>query len=281
MSVTSDQWRCAATSAPDLSRRLLTLVDGLPADHPVTADWSLADTMAHLATITAMDIALVTGGVPNLPVPEINELRANTTVDTVAEMNRRVLAQFTERDVPALSARIRADVAELTRLADSVDPQHEVSWLGAAQLPVAGLYSHLLNEMNIHAWDIARSVGARWHTDPHQAALFVDVFLAGVTRCGYGRLLDHDRPVRAGRISVTFHPRTGGPTTLALVDGRVLLEPVDPRPDVRLRYDPATFNLMLFGRVGRLRAALGRKVAVGGRRPWLLPTFMSTMRLPS
>ncbi|MFV2097349.1 hypothetical protein ACFHW1_17990 [Micromonospora sp. LOL_014] len=118
-------------------------------------------------------------------------------------MNRRVLPQFTERDVPALAARLRADVAELTRLADAADPDHEVSWLGAAQLPVAGLYSHLLNEMNIHAWDIARP-------GPRRADL--------------------------GDLPPAY--RWPGQTTLALVDGRVLLEPVDPRPDVRLRYDP-------------------------------------------
>ncbi|MFV2013307.1 MULTISPECIES: hypothetical protein [unclassified Micromonospora] len=82
-------------------------------------------------------------------------------------------------------------------------PAAQAAMPRAAQLPVAGLYSHLLNEMNIHAWDIARP-------GPRRADL--------------------------GDLPPAY--RWPGQTTLALVDGRVLLEPVDPRPDVRLRYDP-------------------------------------------
>ncbi|MFV2018966.1 DinB family protein [Micromonospora sp. LOL_023] len=262
-------------------RRLLSLVDTVPPDRAVTAHWSAADTVAHLATITAVNVALLGGGGPDLPVPGLNELRAATTVDTIAEMNRQILGRFTERSIPVLAARMRADVQQLLAIAEHIDPLREVSWIGGARMPVAGLLSHLLNELNIHAWDIAQAVDVPWHIDPVDAALFVDVFLAGVTRCGYGRLLDHDRRVRKGRISVTFQPDTGGRLTFALVDGVVVLEPVDPWPDVRLRYDPATFNLMLFGRVSRVWAVLRRKVSVSGRRPWLLPTFMATMRLPS
>jgi len=281
VSTRPDQWHRAWSSVPDVLDRLLALVKDAPPDRAVTADWTVADTVAHLSTIAIKDIGLVTGTVPDLPVPGLHELVLGTTVDTVAEMNRQVLRGFTERELPVLTDRLRADVAELTRLAESADPLREVTWLGGARLPLAGLYVHLLNELNIHAWDIARGLGAEWETDPRDAALFVDVFLTEVIRCGYGRLLDHDRPVRPGRISAIFHSHTGDPVTFALIDGRVVLEPTDPRPDIRLRYDPTTFNLMLFGRVNRIRAVLGRKLSVGGRRPWLLPTFMQTMRLPS
>jgi hypothetical protein len=41
------------------------------------------------------------------------------------------------------------------------------------------------------------------------------------------------------------------------------------------------FSLMMFGRVSKARAVLTRKVTVGGRRPWLLPVFLRTLRVPS
>ncbi|MEV0728065.1 maleylpyruvate isomerase N-terminal domain-containing protein [Polymorphospora sp. NPDC050346] len=281
MMVTADQWDRVRDSVPAVLRRLLALVDGVPPDRAVTAHWTVADTLAHLVSVATIDVALVRDAAPDLPGRPLGDLLTATTVDTVADMNRRILADFTERDVPTLAARLRSDVDELLAATSEVGPLPEVSWLGGARLPMAGLLAHLLNELNIHAWDIARATGARWEIDPRDAALFFDLFLVGVVRCGYGRLVDHDGPVRRGRLSVTFRSTVSPAVTFALTDGLVTVEEPDPRPDVRVSYDPATFGLMLFGRVSRVRAVLAGKLSVGGRRPWLLPTFMATMRMPS
>ncbi|MGY0236634.1 maleylpyruvate isomerase N-terminal domain-containing protein [Longispora urticae] len=281
MSITLNQWQRARTSVPEVLERLLTLLDGAPPDLPATAHWTIADTVAHLATIAATDVALVRGPAGDPSPSVVRELRLNTTVDTVAAMNRIVMSKYTERSLSVLAGRLRADVAELLAATEDADPLREIIWLGGANLPIAGLFAHLVNELNIHAWDIARALRRPWYTDPRDAAMFVDLFLVGVTRCGYGKLLDHDRPVRPGRISVTFRAGVSEPVTMALVDGRVVLEELDPRPDVRVSYDPVVFNLMLFGRVSKARAALTGRVRVAGRRPWLLPEFMATMRLPS
>lgn len=281
MSVTPNQWRRVRTSVPVVLGRLLDLVEDAPPDRAATAHWTVADTMAHLCGVAAMGLSLVRGAAPDLPVPGLLDLRRRTTVDTISVMNAEVLRHFTERRLPVLADRLRADVEEVLRAVGETGPEHEVSWLGGARLPVTGLLAHLLNELNIHSWDIARALGRRWVVDPADAALFVDLFLVDMTRRSYGRLLDRDAPARPGRISVNFRHRFGPEVTLALVDGRVSVEPPDPRPDVRLSFDPATFTLMLFGRVHRVRAVLARKLSVGGRRPWLLPVFLRTMRMPS
>ncbi|SCG58900.1 maleylpyruvate isomerase N-terminal domain-containing protein [Micromonospora halophytica] len=281
MSVTPHQWQRVRTSVPAVLGRLLDLVEDAPPERAVTAHWTVADTMAHLCAVAAMGVALVRGAPPDLPVPALLELRGRTTIDTISVMNAEVLRHYRERRVPVLATRLRADVEEFLRLADEAGPEREVSWLGGARLPVAGLLAHLLNELNIHSWDVARALRRRWVIDPADAALFVDLFMVQMTRRGYGNLLDHDGPVHPGRISVTFRHRYGPEVTLAMVAGRVTVEPPDPRPDVRISFDPATFTLMLFGRVHRLRAVLSRKVSVSGRRPWLLPVFLRTMRSPS
>jgi hypothetical protein len=48
-----------------------------------------------------------------------------------------------------------------------------------------------------------------------------------------------------------------------------------------VRFDPATLNMMMFGRISRPRAILNRKIVIGGRRPWLMPAFLRTVRVPS
>jgi hypothetical protein len=37
---------------------------------------------------------------------------------------------------------------------------------------------------------------------------------------------------------------------------------------------------MMFGRIARPRAVLSGKVRIGGPRPWLLPAFLRTVRMP-
>jgi len=263
---------------PAAIQRLRALVDGASPDTQVTREWTIGDTLAHLTGIAAKDVALIVGRPPDLPVLGLRDLVATATVDTIHVMNAQILAHFPERDPGKLLHRLIRDVDELVREAD---PAGVVPWLGGARLPVGGLLAHLLNEVNIHAWDIARAVGRPWHTPAADAAFFLNLFLVGVVESGYGRLLDQDRPSYPGRIEVTFRGQAGAPFTLVADRGQVHQVPLAERPDVLLTFDPVTFNLMLFGRVSRLRAGLTGKVRVGGRRPWLLPAFLRTMRLPS
>ncbi|MFG2049427.1 maleylpyruvate isomerase N-terminal domain-containing protein [Micromonospora sp. NPDC048935] len=281
MSLTSVQSGRVRAALPVMAGRLRALASRVPPDLRATQHWTAADTLAHLCAIAAIDISLVTRAPSWLPVPGLNEARASATVDNLAGVNKIVLSQFTERNPHVLLDRLDQDLRRLLELAADPGAPATVPWLGNGTLPLDGLLAHLLNEMDIHGWDIARAARQPWHTTPQDAALFMDLFLVGIVRHGYGHLLDREGPVRPGRISVTFRSRQSEPVTMALVDGVVRVEPVDPRPDVSLTYDPVTFNRLLFHRVSYPRAVLTGKVRVGGRRPWLLPAFTETMRLPS
>ncbi len=283
MPVITQQWHRVRTSVPAVLERLLDMTADAPAGLAVTPEWSVADTLAHLVTIAAKDVALLRGTEPDLPVPRIGELIADTTVDSIALMNAEVLSNYQERRLPVLAARLRREVDTIFQLTADADPAHTVPWIGGAAMPLSGLIAHLLNEMNLHSWDIARALRVPWTIDPRDAVLFVDLFLTGVVQSGYGKLLDQesDPSAQRRRISVTFRSRISDPVTFALEGGLVRLAPTDPRPDVRLTYEPVAFSLMLFGRLSRVRAALTGKVSVSGRRPWLLPAFLKTMRMPS
>ena len=109
--------------------------------------------------------------------------------------------------------------------------------------------------------------------------LFLELFLFGMVRNDLGRLLDDAKPAPR-RIAVEFRSSYTRPAVLALQHGRLRLEDPDGTADVRLRFDPAVLVPMMFGRISKLRAALLGGVWVGGPRPWLLPEFLRTVRMP-
>jgi hypothetical protein len=269
-------------SVPGVWHRFRALVLDQPPALRVTREWRLADVVAHVATIAAMDVGLIHGAGPAIAIPGFDDLVARTTVDSVNVLNDHVLAHFTDRDVPALIERLDADIATLaahgTAGRATADP---VSWLGGARVPVSGLHAHLLNEMNIHAWDITRACGRPWAVDPADAALFIDEFVAGMVRYGCGRLLDRDRPFSGRSVTVAFDSGHGLPVRFEVRGGLVREIAGESPADVHLTYDPPTFNLMSFGRIGRGRAILSGRVRIGGRRPWLLPVVTATLRFPS
>jgi len=89
-----------------------------------------------------------------------------------------------------------------------------------------------------------------------------------------------DRPAHSRRIAVEFRSRYTTPVTLVR-DEKVTVTEAGGTPDVRVHFEPVTLSLTMFGRISRPRAALSGKLRVGGPRPWLLPAFLRTVRLPS
>ena len=124
-------------------------------------------------------------------------------------------------------------------------------------------------------------IQSRWVIQPAYAAQFFELFVAGVTRHGVGRLLYKDRGSSRSRVAVRFQSRYSEPVTFVLDNGVVTVADGDAPVDVRVWCDPVTLNLMLFGRVSQVRAVLSGKVRVSGPRPWLLPVFQRTVRFPS
>ncbi|WP_242911440.1 maleylpyruvate isomerase family mycothiol-dependent enzyme [Actinomadura terrae] len=279
--VSATTWSDARHSVEITGERFAELLLSVPSDTMATDDWTVAETAAHLVTISDAYRRMLgkSGSLSESPV--IAEVIPRTTVDTVAQFNDVALAQFTERDLRTLAGRLREDIAAIQRACDDLNPDEPIDWLGGSRVPAAGVLAHLVNELQVHGRDIARATGAHWTILPADAALFFELFLLGVTRHGYGHLLDWNRPEHRGRVAVEFRSRYTRPAVMVLTDGRVTIGHPGRDIDVKVHFDPVYLNLMLFGRVSKARAALTGKVVVWGRRPWLLPVFMRKMRLPS
>lgn len=281
MAITQEKWQAVRLAVKETGERFIGLVSSAPdPDAKVTADWSVVDTLAHVTAIAWMYTALVRTDDTPLPISGLEEVIAATTVDTVDMMNDVTLQNFAERDRDELVGRLREIIDEILRASDGLDPTRPVSWLGGAQVPLAGIIAHLVNEMLVHGHDIALGVHLPWTIPPKDAALFFDLFLVGVLGNDVGRLLDGGGPARDRRIAVNFRSKYTTPVTFVLQRGQVKVEEPSRGNDMTVYFDPATMNLMLFHRISTPRAALSGKVRVWGRRPWLLPEFMRTVRLP-
>jgi hypothetical protein len=280
--VTPQRWTAVRAAVEEYGERFAALVESVSApdaSRPATEHWSAAVTAAHV-TAVVWNYAALSGG-EELPGPELSRHMATTTVGNLGTvMNPVQLRNFPERDPKRLAELLRSSVHRWLAHTADADPTAVGDWLGGSQLPLAGTFAHMMNELHIHGRDIARGIGAPWHIPDDQAALFFDLFVVEMCRNGTGILLDADRPARRGRIAVEFRSEFTEPAAIVLTDGTVTAEEPRGDADVRIKFRPAALNLMLFHRVGVARTALSGSVVVTGRRPWLLPAFLRTVRMP-
>ncbi len=281
-SVTDEQWNTVRESVRTTAGRFCELVASVP--HPTaraSAKWSVADVAAHVTTIGFLNTMLLRVAQPPFHMPGLTEAIAATTVDTVHGLNDQVMSHFLERDVTRLLDMLRHHVDLMLTASQDRDPGETFSWLGEARPTLAGMLAHMVNELLIHGNDIARAVKVPWAMPAEDAALFFDFFYVGLANGQKGRLLDGSKRPLQRRIAVEFRSGYTTAVTIVVCDGQVTAEPVGPGADAWVRFDPATLNMMMFGRISKLQAVLTRKIIIGGRRPWLMPAFLRTVRLPS
>jgi len=279
--ITQERWRAARVAVRATGERFAALLDAADARAAATAHWSVADTAAHVVVVAWLDHFLLDPDIAPPPIPGLADVIAATTVDTVDMLNDHCLRHFTERDPARLARRLLEDIDRLLRVSEDLDPEMPVDWLGGSRIPLGGLLAHLVNEMLIHGRDIARAIRSRWEMPPADAAMFFELFVCGVIRHGVGRLQQRDEAPPDRRIAVEFRSDYNAPMVLIVRGRKTFIGQSGRDIDVRVSYDPVMLNLMLFGRVSRARALLTGKVAVRGRRPWLLFAFMRAVRFPS
>jgi uncharacterized protein (TIGR03083 family) len=275
-----ERWAAVRASLDRATDRFGWLVRSAPDPQELaTKDWTVAVTAAHVAAV-AHNSTMVRVDPAIVPTAEVTDLFAATTMDTISDLNDVMLGEFGERDLRALGAGLRADVDRILRVTARRDPAELITWLGEAKIPLVGILAHLLNEILMHGRDIARASGLAWTIPPGDAAHVFDLFIVGMMRHGLGHILDNDEPPMQRRIAVEFRSAHTIPITVVLQHGQVSVEEPGGPTDIRLSFDPPGLLLMLFHRISPVRAALTGKVVMWGKRPWLLPAFMRTVRAP-
>jgi Mycothiol maleylpyruvate isomerase N-terminal domain len=280
--ITDAQWRAVRNALAETGERFTGMVRTADPQAMATADWTVAETAAHVLVIALLYTSVVDPDHTPLPIPELAGRIATATVDNVHEFNAEGLRRLPDRDPRSVASRLTDCVERILRTTADDPPAKPLTWLGESQVPVAGVLAHLLNELQIHGRDIARAVRSPWTVPAADAALYWELFFIGMLRYSYGRLLDDcTEPARERRIAVEFRSPYNAPAVVVLHRGRVSLDIPGRDVDVRVSFDPPTMNLMMFGRVSRLRAVVTGKVVIRGPRPWLLPVFLRTVHMPS
>jgi uncharacterized protein (TIGR03083 family) len=279
--IADEQWNAVQGSLRRTCERFAALVSSVPdARSRATVKWSVADIAAHVTAIAWIDTTLLEPGADPFPMPDLTEQIAATAVDDVHGLNDVVLSHFTERDPRLIVAMLRDHINRMLDASADRNPAETFAWLGGAQLPLAGMLAHMVNELLIHGNDIARALKLPWAMPPQEAALFFDLFYVGLANGDMGRVLEGSKRPLKRRIAVELFSGYTTPVTLVVRNGRVTAEPIGSAPDATVKFDPATLNMMLFGRISKMRAVLSRKLVIGGRRPWLLGAFLRTVRAP-
>ena len=268
------QWEQARTAIADLGPAVVDVVRESTPVASVLGHWGTGEIAAHISHVIRYDGDSLLG----VPLPTA-ELRPAA----VAEVTDSELAADPERDPVALAERIEGQLTDLLARTES-PPFEMVTWLGGVKLPASAVMCHLLEELLVHGFDLARAGGRPWPIDPASATLaIVGAAAPIVTAAGPTAFTN---PKHAVGFRARFDIRLRGQERFAVVfdDGlhiRVGPEADDGRPfDAHVSADPASMLLLMLNRLEPLPLAVRGKVMVWGRRPWRVARMIAAMTPP-
>jgi len=139
---------------------------------------------------------------------------------------------------------------------------------------------HLLEELLVHGYDVAKAARTRWRIAPAHAALAIVGGAVPILSASPGSWVkpSYDPHVRA---RVEFRLRGHERFVLELDNGlHVELPPARSRADAYLSADPAGLLLVMLGRQSEWGALVRGKVIAWGRRPQALFALLGNISPP-
>jgi uncharacterized protein (TIGR03083 family) len=246
--------------------RVLRSCTGTDPGAPIPgADWTVAESAAHLAVANELMADLAAGRERGY---------GDGTAGSLAAANAESLADFTERDTTVLAeaivrhARAFADAAALR-------PATEPTTTPLGPMDLGTLSAYLLTHMLGHGYDIATALHRPHMVDRDRVELAMPFLLTGMARivderAAAGHSACYRLRLRGGsRFAVTF--TRGVATVSAQPPGRA---------DCTITAEPVAFFLLALGRCGPASAIARGKVVAWGRRPWLAPRFPLLFKAP-
>lgn len=270
------QWTTAREGLQEMAGRFAALLRAAGPDirRIAVGEWTVADTAAHVALVVDADTYVATGEGPPA-VTESFDGAGSVRNAEIARMNERMLALEPERDVVVLAERIDAGVEHLLDVTASADGASPVRWLAGIELTHTGLLAHLLEELYLHGFDIARASGQHWRVPPAYAALAFETVLVAVIRNAPRSMLARPNGARGPEFACEFRVGDAAPVVFASDgSGLVVEEPGNRKIDVRVSGDAAALALVSFNRISPLGPVLRGKIRAFGPRPWRLRHVM-------
>ncbi len=229
---------------------------------PAIGRWNVGETAAHASSSPAHFLAVARG--------EVAELEA---LDHVDRSNAEHLASDPERRPRILADRLeRADDA-LVSYARTVDGDPVVRLFAGVDAPLSTVLAVELGELLVHGDDIARAARLSWRIPKEEAAVALDGLIPLLPA-----VVDEHR-ARKMRMRCELRIRGGSRSVVAIDRGVLWVEPPSARSvDCRISVDPVTFLLLVFHRMGPLRAMARGGIIAWGRRPWRAARLQTALK---
>jgi hypothetical protein len=246
---------------------------------PGHGGWNLAELSVHMLHVIDFEL----GTVRRDPVPAVGDF------DELTRYTLGYVADEPCRDPVEVADRIEAAAAEYAALTAGVAADTEYDWFGGARLPQRAVHAHIVSELLVHGWDVARAEHRPWVIDRSDAIVAIDEFVVPLAAAfatagtfgGAGAFVD---PARAAGLRAVYDLMLAdGPRRhLAFDDGELTITDPEParRVDCHLRADPATLLLVVWGRFSPWPAVARGRLMAWGRRPWLAARLPSLIRTP-
>lgn len=235
------------------------------------SEWTFGETAAHIALGQRLLTELSRGspspfGDGTMPLAAI--------VDEFASVNRRLLAQFPERD----GVRLADLINEATR-----SFCEELSGLSAAKkidchfgsLDLYTFASYSLFHLILHGYPLARALARPFPISRERALLTFPFVMTVLPFVAYQQTI--------GRLHgcLDVQIRSGPRFSVHLDDGVMRVENGRPkRADCHLSADPVAFLLVGTRLIGQWGPIAQGKLVAWGRKPWLALRFAGTLHPP-
>jgi uncharacterized protein (TIGR03083 family) len=266
-------WPAARAAVAEAAPRFSDLIrSARKPDAPALGQWDVTEVAQHVSHAADVVLAVSQGG-GNL-LEDIWDMPALTRVMVAGEGHRPLgeIADRLDESVARLLAAMEA--------ADGAGDDAVRTWLVAGtEMPPSSLTCHVLNELTVHGWDIARAEGVRWPIERSHAAMIVDGFVYPSLHTLGGAMVSDVGAGKRARFEVRL--RGGTRSWLHFDDGDFSVETSPQGPvDCHLSVDPEAYLLVAWGRISQWPAIGKGKMLAWGRKPWLGPQLRSWLRNP-
>ena len=251
-------------SLADTSRRFAELIRSVRnPDKPALGHWTVRDVTVHASHVFSILPTLVDG--------ERSPVKDHLKMSEV--WNVRVLEDG-ERDMNVIADRIEYSTKEWIDKATPEMWMRDVLWHGDIPMPVYALSGILINEAEVHAYDIALAEDREWKISRQKAIESTVGLLPGLPA-----FVDE---AAAKGLNANFELQLrGGPRMyITIVDGALSIDATPKRVDVHVSADPVEYLLIGFGRKSQWPAIATGKVVAWGRKPWLALKFAKLFHSP-
>jgi len=221
-----------------------------------TPTWTVREVIAHV------------GSVPTFYRHQLDGLERMVDIprDLDAANQRRVDERIGRPPLENCEE-LRTAARELCELLGGLEADHQIPFHAGTTITPAAIAAVVVEEVNTHGLDIARTAGRPWTIDRADALLAWRAMAPLL-----GGWVDPD--TTAGHTATyELRLRGGDKYRFAFVDGELSEPASDKRANCVIWGDPVEMMKIMFRRSTPLRATLTGKALAWGTRPWLAFSF--------